>query len=109
MWQAFLQDNYTDRDEWLRYSDAYGLAERLGYESAEAAWDANPFIQGSVNSGDFSKADLVARYGKRMRRWDGDRLDREDACASVGKNSSEHERDWRTAIDNEKRRRGLTA
>lgn len=54
MWTAKLRDNYdNDFGQWKAYSDMYGLATRLGFESAEAAWDANPRIQGSVHPSDF--------------------------------------------------------
>ena len=53
MWTAKLQDNYANRQEWTRYSMMYGLAKRLGFRSAKAAWEANPTIQGSTNPADF--------------------------------------------------------
>lgn len=74
MWQAFLRENYASREEWEAYSETYGLAERLGYATADEAWDDNPYIQGGVNPGDFGRADLAAYYGKRMRHWTPERL-----------------------------------
>lgn len=106
MWKAFLRDNYGSREEWQSFSDTYGLAERLGYDSADAAWEDNPYIQGSTNPADFGPADLVAYYGKRMRRWSPDKLDREDAFSIDV--SFEAAKAWRDAIDKEKARRGLT-
>lgn len=54
MWTAKLRDNYdNDFEQWEAYSDTYGLATRLGFESAEAAWEANPVIRGSTNPSDF--------------------------------------------------------
>lgn len=53
MWKARLQDNYSSFDEWTAFSQAYGLAERLGYKSDEEAWTANPILQGSTNPADF--------------------------------------------------------
>jgi len=54
MWRARLKDNYDDNfGLWKQYSDIYGLAERLGYDSAQEAWDANPTIHGSANPSDF--------------------------------------------------------
>jgi len=50
-----LRDNYENIDEFVDYSDIYGLAERLGYETAQEAWDANPIIQYGVNPKDFAK------------------------------------------------------
>jgi hypothetical protein len=32
----------------------YGLAERLGFDTPEAAWEANPLVRGSVNPGDYA-------------------------------------------------------
>jgi hypothetical protein len=54
-WQGYLRDNYADIEEFEHYSDMFGLAERLGYESAQEAWDDNPLVQGSVNPSDFRK------------------------------------------------------
>lgn len=52
-YQHRLRENYNDYDEFERYSDVYGLATRLWYKSAEAAWADNPMIQGSVIPSDF--------------------------------------------------------
>lgn len=80
MWYKFLQDNYASRDEWLAYSDTYGLAARLGFDSAEAAWDSNPFIQGSTNPADFGRVDasgfadgevIGMDNDERLILWDG--------------------------------------
>lgn len=56
-WQCRLQYNYTDFEHFKSYSDIYALAEKLGYDSAEDAWDDNPLIQGSVDPSDFCKVD----------------------------------------------------
>lgn len=52
-WRDYLQANYEDQELWIMYSETYGLAHRLGYESAEEAWDDNPLIEGSVIPSDF--------------------------------------------------------
>ena len=52
-WKGKLRKEYADFDEWKRYSDMYGLAKRLGFSSARAAWDANPTIQGSTDPKDY--------------------------------------------------------
>lgn len=49
--------------------------------------------------------DLVIEYLKNMRYWSFDKLEREDAFASVGPNSSAEEKAWRRAIDLEKDKR----
>ncbi len=54
MWQARLRDNYDNNfEQWQAYAEIYGLCERLGFDSPEEAWEANPVIQGSVNPADF--------------------------------------------------------
>ncbi len=52
-WQCKLQENYADQEEFERWSDMYGLAQRLGYEDTEDCWNDNPTIQGSVIPDDF--------------------------------------------------------
>lgn len=54
LWKDNLQNVYEGDFETFRsYSDMYSLAERLGFTSAEEAWQANPFIQGSTNPEDY--------------------------------------------------------
>ncbi len=48
-WQCRLKENYTNLEEFETYSETWGVAERLGFETAEEAWDANPICQGSVS------------------------------------------------------------
>ena len=55
-WRGRLRDEYADYDEWCRYSDTYGLAARLGFPSNEAAWEANPMVEGSTNPADYRTA-----------------------------------------------------
>lgn len=52
-WQNRLRNVYDSFDEFASFSDIYGLAHRLGYESAEEAWEANPIVRGSVNPSDY--------------------------------------------------------
>ncbi len=54
-WRGRLQDQYDSKQEFLSYDGVYELAKRLGYASAEDAWDANPLVEGSVNPSDFRK------------------------------------------------------
>jgi len=53
VWKDHLQDVYKDFEEWKSYSEMFGLCERLGYESDEEAWEANPLIQGSEQPEEF--------------------------------------------------------
>ena len=52
-WKNNLQSGYENFEEFKSYSDTYGIAERLGFGSAEEAWEANPVVQGSVEPSDF--------------------------------------------------------
>jgi hypothetical protein len=51
-WQCRLQKNYTSFEEFKAYSETYGIHQRLGFKSAEEAWDKNPTIQGSTEPSD---------------------------------------------------------
>jgi hypothetical protein len=57
-WKGRLQNGYADFEEFASYAGMYGLAERLGFQSAEEAWEANPTVQGSVNPSDFRVASV---------------------------------------------------
>jgi len=53
-WEDRLQNVYDGGfEEFKAYSDTWGLARRLGYESAEAAWQDNPLVTGSVDPKDY--------------------------------------------------------
>jgi hypothetical protein len=52
-YQEPLRKGYDSFEEFREYSDIYGLAKRLGFPSAKAAWDENPVIQGSVIPEDY--------------------------------------------------------
>jgi hypothetical protein len=54
-WRGRLQDTYEDYDEFAAYAEIYSLHTRLGYKTPQAAWDANPVVQGSVNPADYKK------------------------------------------------------
>lgn len=48
-WQCRLRENYeNDFGSFQAYSEMWGIAKRLGFDSAEQAWKKNPTIQGSV-------------------------------------------------------------
>jgi hypothetical protein len=48
-----LQSRYENAETFHTYSRMYKLAERLGFTSEWAAWQANPVVESSVNPGDF--------------------------------------------------------
>ncbi len=53
-WKDRLQNVYDgDRDQWDSYDRIYNLAGRLGFESSEEAWEANPIICGGSNPADY--------------------------------------------------------
>ncbi|WP_317897142.1 hypothetical protein [Aurantibacillus circumpalustris] len=47
-WQSRLRKNYDSLEEFEYYSQIYGIHKRLGFESAQEAWDTNPILRGSV-------------------------------------------------------------
>lgn len=51
-WQARVQENWSSLEELQGYDENYGIASRLGYETAEKLWEDNPIIQGSTNPSD---------------------------------------------------------
>ena len=54
-WQGSLQENYDNNfEQFQSYDEVYNLAQRLGFNSAEEAWAANPMIQGGTDPADFS-------------------------------------------------------
>ena len=57
-WQSRLRSVYNSYDEFENYSKIYGIHSRLGYDTAEAAWEANPVVQGSVIPSDYRKVSV---------------------------------------------------
>ncbi len=55
MWKDRLQNIYSNKEEWLRYDENYGLSQRLGYDDPNQAWEENPLIQGSIDPKDYKK------------------------------------------------------
>ena len=60
-WQDRLRSNYDSLEEFKAWSDIYGLAKRLGFKTAEAAWKANPTVQGSVEPSDYCKVRVAKK------------------------------------------------
>ena len=56
-WKNKLHNVYSNLEEFSEYDTIYGLHERLGFETAEEAWEANPTVQGSTTPDDFRKSD----------------------------------------------------
>ena len=80
MYQERLRTTYASEAEWLRYSETYGLAERLG-KDAHTLWIENPLLQGSTNPDDFciirEKRSLIgAKFGNDL--WE--LLSKPDHC-----------------------------
>ena len=55
-WQGKLQDQYRDFAEFEDCDEIFGLAERLGFNNAQEAWEINPTVMGSTNPADFQIA-----------------------------------------------------
>jgi hypothetical protein len=51
-WQARVRDNWENFESLLAASEVYGIAGRLGYESAADLWEDNPIVQGSTEPSD---------------------------------------------------------
>jgi hypothetical protein len=56
--QGKLQKMYSSYKEFESYDEMFGLARRLGFDTAQDAWDENPTIQVSVNPDDFCKVNV---------------------------------------------------
>lgn len=56
-WRTRLRNNYVNFSEWALLSDTWGLVNRLGFKTPEAAWKANPIIEGSTNPSDYRKVE----------------------------------------------------
>ena len=54
-WQGKLHDVYNTYEEFERYCSMLNIHIRVGYETPENAWRANPLIQGSINASDYCK------------------------------------------------------
>jgi len=84
-WRGKLQGEYNNFEEFKQYDEVYGLSKRLGFNSPEEAWEANPLIQGGVNPKDykvvkdFHRVKVCARCGKKLKR--GERGGVCDMCA----------------------------
>ena len=51
-WQCKLRKNWTSIEELQSADNNYGVLARLGFATAEEAWEANPIVRGSVNARD---------------------------------------------------------
>jgi hypothetical protein len=53
VWKSRLRDKYDNSFGLFEaYDLVYNLSHRFGFSSAEAAWEANPMIQGGMDPGD---------------------------------------------------------
>ena len=51
-WQCRLRKNYNNFEQFEYYSEMWGIAKRLGFNSHEKAWNKNPTIRASVEPSD---------------------------------------------------------
>ena len=68
-WRASLKNEYENFEEFAAYDEIYGLAKRLGFDSAEEAWEANPLIQGGVNPEDYKRVSDWHREKTNARKF----------------------------------------
>ena len=60
LWKDKLQNVYESLEEFKQYDEMYSLIERLGFDTPEEAWEANPMIEGSVNPEDYKVVGNIA-------------------------------------------------
>ena len=69
-WSDRLQNVYASFAEFLHYNQIYNLAARLGYETGQEAWLANPLVEGSVIPEDYrARSHPSAKTAVIFRRW----------------------------------------
>ena len=66
-WQDRLKNVYNSLDDFQYHNEHYGIARRLGFETAMAAWKANPIVRGSTLPSDYERRTL-RNYDKPSRR-----------------------------------------
>jgi len=49
---GYLQDTYNDIEEFRKYNEIYGIANKLGFDTVEDCWTANPYYYSSTNPAD---------------------------------------------------------
>lgn len=69
-----LREPYASFEEFEAYANTYSLVERLGFESAQEAWDDNPWVESSTNPADFRIAEfpdayLLVRESRSGQQW----------------------------------------
>jgi hypothetical protein len=62
-WKSKLRKNYDNSFEQFKsYDEMYSIASRLGYDSAEEAWEANPVISGSADPTELTNVSTGYRH-----------------------------------------------
>jgi len=54
-WQGKLHEVYDNFDEFWTYCNIYNIHIRLGFKTIDRCWQANPTVQGSVNTTDLRR------------------------------------------------------
>lgn len=79
-WRGPLQENYNgDFQSFVAYAETYCLLPRMGFATAEEAWDANPMIEGSTNPADFGRVQTVIERLETQIANDCTKVNREEA------------------------------
>lgn len=55
-WVMHVQESYANLEDLEAYDGVYNIAKRLGFNSAQELWDADPLIKGGVDPRDFGLA-----------------------------------------------------
>jgi len=54
-WRDRLHKVYSSYEEFVAYCDVYNIHNRCGFATPEAAWAADPLVQGSTNPDDLQR------------------------------------------------------
>lgn len=57
-WRARLRESYGDYRTFLIYCRTHDIHGRLGYDTPQEAWRANPLVRGSVRPEDLRRVEV---------------------------------------------------
>ena len=79
-WKGKLRNEYADFEEFKRYCEVYNNHKRLGFETPEEAWKANPIVSGSTDPSDYKKVDEAYRMSKKAK----DKIEKSEKLYAIG-------------------------
>jgi len=63
-----LQNRYDDLEDFSHWSEIYNLHRRLGYDTAEEAWEDNPTIESGTNPSDLRNVSSPELMSEEMKK-----------------------------------------